>query len=456
MAFQNNFKEFLKVAESDHGKEFRELQEAINRSKETAKEEKFNREFDRQTVDIRNFYKKIEKSDDAVEVSKGNRVTRTLRSSPKKPNLHKGFLQIIHHDPVFSLPIPTNPKFKKYSISLRRKLLSESFTQINKCIAKLAKESLIRAPLPSPIHPSSNYKLPETSNGIPSGGSFDDLVDQIPVENLYVSRSGRQVKRKIYTEQEDVDSDPDFASIVKKNKAEFGDSSTKITLDLPYVPEEDLTEEKTPATCKSTKPKIPRKNLSISAKKPTSRSEAMFDKFIQGEEKRKQQEAEMENFERTLPSLEDNSEDYVIETSPVKDNEQNFLRRRVPPPVPGKKNKRPKKANKQEDPDAITEVVAERASANLPKSAPRTRTPAKVEKPPEEKISCPICNAEFPQSQIENHASTCGIEDDIVENLVPTSEAKALQCNICNKNFPANSEYEVHVRQCIASEVLDM
>ncbi|XP_044264657.1 uncharacterized protein LOC123011335 [Tribolium madens] len=454
MDFQNNFKDFLKAADSEQDREFRELQEAIDRSKETAKDEKLQREFDRQSVEIRNFYKKSEKSDDAVP--RGKKIIRRQRSHQKLPTLHKGFLEIVHHDPVFQLPIPTNPKFRKYSISQRANLLSESFTQIDKCVTKLALESLVRAPFPSPIHPSNNYKNPETSNGTSS--NFEELVDQIPVENLYVSRSGRQVKRKIYTEQEDADSEPDFAGAMKKNKPEIGDSSTKIILDTPYVPEEGLiTEEKNTST-KLAKPKkeTPRKSYSLSTKKPTSRSDAMYEKLLQDEEKRKQQEAEMEDFEKTLPTLE-NSEDFVIETSPVRENEENFQRRRVPPPVFGKKARKPRKVTKQEDPGPSSEILSERPvlkpSAVLPKNSTKSKPPGKSVTQVD-KMNCPICDGEFLKSEIEDHAASCGIEDDVVENLIPQSGVKRLKCEICNKDFPANAEFEVHVRHCIATHLV--
>lgn len=167
---------------------------------------------------------------------------------------------------------------------------------------------------------------------------------------MYISRAGRTIKRKNYTEDagNDIETEPfDYPTPNKKNKTDsFDDTSTKITLDTPYIPEENEFEEKP----KPVKPRkdTPRKITNFSSlRKP--RAEAMFDKLLENDEKKKQQEAEMQNFEKTLPTLVENSQedDLIIESSPVKENDENFIRRRVSPPNPAKKVGRAKRASKQ-------------------------------------------------------------------------------------------------------------
>lgn len=126
-------------------KEMNELQEAIDKSKEIGSIET--------EIEPKKFYKAG--SDEAPKEKlvspkpglKGrlslqkNLVTYTFQDLPEST---RKFLAVNHHKPAFELPVPTNPKFKKYSIQTRAKLLSEHFTRIEKLAAKQARRSLFR------------------------------------------------------------------------------------------------------------------------------------------------------------------------------------------------------------------------------------------------------------------------------------------------------------------------
>ncbi|RZC32614.1 uncharacterized protein BDFB_005572, partial [Asbolus verrucosus] len=480
-----------------------DLQTAINNSKDTASLEEEKREYVRQAEE------EMQKLD----------TSNITSPSPEKPNEEKSFtftrskspidifeieqellpgkkkfeitfqdmlksskdsLEIIYHNPIYELPIPTNPRYQKYSIQERAKLLYDYHSKISELQSRLAKKSLHRAPYSKPILPSNKCKTSLVKNSQDEEETIEEPSSQMSPQEFYVSRAGRQVKRKIYTEDTEVDSDPDFTS-VKKNKSNHSESNTKITIDTPYVPEENHNVEKSASKVVKAKKDTPRRALPLSTKK-MGRAEVLFENLINEGAKMKRKQKEMDSFEKTLPNLDESEEDKLlmdddslVKESPAEANEENFIRKRVVPPLPGRKPIRSKKQITQEDFDKIDIVPATppgspvlKQYTNLNRSLDITKSASKAAKSKEnllsdetsltklEKRDCPICGRKFLQSEIEHHASTCGIEDEIEEFPENSSEQlERITCHLCDKVFILNTNYEVHVKQCIAKTITD-
>jgi hypothetical protein len=374
MNFENKFKQFLEDSGSTEDditqKEMMELQEAINMSKESASIEEDQRKYNR--VETQKLCTSSSTNDNiSSNLNKDKPFTHEKWTKQKVPidildiekelSTKKEFeitfqdlvepsgisLKIVCHKPVFNLPIATNQEYEKYTMQERAKLLHDYYTKIEKLRVHLAKSSLHRAPYPKPILSSNKCKNSLIKSELDDeNGSTDEFTEEPPpVQDLYISRAGRQIKRKIYTDVED-DSDGDLTYLVKKNKADNPD--TKIIMDIPYtIPEEIHADEKT--NPKNLKPKKDTPRRLLSTKKPSSRSEALLDKLANVVEQKKQQQEEMDNFEKTLPNLEDMED---RSKSPVEEqqssSEDNFVRKRVIPPIPGKKGSRAKKPPKLE------------------------------------------------------------------------------------------------------------
>jgi hypothetical protein len=496
MNFENKFKQFLEDSGSTEDditqKEMMELQEAINMSKESASIEEDQRKYNR--VETQKLCTSSSTNDNiSSNLNKDKPFTHEKWTKQKVPidildiekelSTKKEFeitfqdlvepsgisLKIVCHKPVFNLPIATNQEYEKYTMQERAKLLHDYYTKIEKLRVHLAKSSLHRAPYPKPILSSNKCKNSLIKSELDDeNGSTDEFTEEPPpVQDLYISRAGRQIKRKIYTDVED-DSDGDLTYLVKKNKADNPD--TKIIMDIPYtIPEEIHADEKT--NPKNLKPKKDTQRRLLSTKKPSSRSEALLDKLANVVEHKKQQQEEMDNFEKTLPNLEDmedRSNSSVEEQQ--SSSEDNFVRKRVIPPIPGKKGSRAKKPPKLEvskdkieiKPETRPESPVLKRYTNLRadiKSKQKAKSPKGVEEGPKvEKRNCPICNKQFLQTEIETHASTCGIEEETTEPLPENSRTRvqSIKCELCDQLFGMNTEYEVHVKQCIAKKITDM
>lgn len=193
-------------------------------------------------------------------------------------------------------------------------------------------------------------------------------------------------------------------------------------------------------------------------------------------EKKKLQEEQMEKFANSLEvdsqTLEDDTEKIII------DDEEQFVKRRVIPtlpisrrPIHGRKRGggagpeplgiSTKKANMNASMEEVNSsptvngasrrtVPTRRGSNNNaeargePSSSTVMRGKKEVNMTP-----CPLCSISFPQKEIEEHAATCG--EDMFAHT-PQPKLSRITCEVCDQVVPLTTEYEVHVKECIAKK----
>ncbi|KAH1006301.1 hypothetical protein HUJ05_007048 [Dendroctonus ponderosae] len=188
------------------------------------------------------------------------------------------------------------------------------------------------------------------------------------------------------------------------------------------------------------------------------------------EENRRREEDEMSKFADSLDAQSvdgDADEDEILDSEHVEDSDVEVVeKRRVIPRLPirrspiwGKKGAIDTEtainvARKLNLPQ-ITSPLANGANRNslLPKRALNnnsSRAEVPVSTTPKSKSKqnlaiCPLCSMSFPRREIEEHASTCG------EDMFPqSSQPQRITCEVCDAVVPFSTNYEVHVKECIA------
>ncbi|XP_023025475.2 uncharacterized protein isoform X1 [Leptinotarsa decemlineata] len=396
-------------------------------------------------------------------------------------------LQCIPHELKF-VPIQSSQRFLNADCLLKAKTLYSYHTKIDLSRVILAKKSFYPAPLKDPI--STNQSLTNTS------GNKGDK------EDTYISRSGRQTKRKVYYDQ-DEDSLDGVTSIKKTKGSEDQERPSKIK--TPTRKTEKRTEDKykedyqninvneqepelTPKTSENTKSSAKLKRLSnVEIMKRSSlfadssprlnRTEAIFDKLVEEKNKKDIEEKVMESFQRSLNAISKESE----KTDEVINVDEEEPSRRVVPPAPILKGRKPinsrkkkpsnveplniKKTNKNSSPVKSPVASSSQASSessetfSIPKTIVSTRRISQVQTtesvsprsrsrdlPVPNSVSCPICGDNFHKNKIVEHASTCG--DDQIEHTSPQKQSR-ISCEICDAVIPLSTEYEVHVKECL-------
>lgn len=221
-------------------------------------------------------------------------------------------LDVNFHDCKYKSPL-----FRDKSLPLNMRI--DHFLKHEEAVRKLASQMsrnhLSVAPIPKPLAAAVDLSFFEQQEAGTSGPPEEKAV-----QNLYTSRSGRQVKRKNYEETMDLEND-EFEKTSKRNKVdETGDE--KITLDNPYVPEDK------PKPRRNSKPNWMTKN----------RTEILMENAEKEAEKKRQREQEIEIFRQNLSSDEDE------DSQNIEQDVDDFVPKRVVPPNPGKRGRGKKAA----------------------------------------------------------------------------------------------------------------
>ncbi|XP_030768434.1 uncharacterized protein LOC115891962 [Sitophilus oryzae] len=411
---------------------------------------------------------------------------------PQSVHKDKPPLNIICHELRF-VNVQNSKKFLISSTQMRVKMLYEYHIAANKLKAHYARLSPNMASLKTPIQITEHREKYEN----PIITSLKGEESQTAQET-YVSRSGRLTKRKVYTDNYLSD---DSCGSSKKSKLEsnsFSKSSskekpTKSTLKMLDYPENDIVPlrkenalDEFDQVKNTPKPKMfQKKSLndeimsrsslfrdSVTPKK--ARSEMIVAAGISEAEKSKDRQDVIDKFTNSLnintESQEDDTEKIIID-----DDIEVFERKRVVPPCPGPRrgihskrktattglaplNITTKKTNSNNcDPRPSTSSdILLKKRVNSPKISNLEERPTSTSTPYDrsaKKVAnmtpCPLCSVLFPRKEIEEHAATCG-EDMFAQ--VASTRLSRISCEICDQVIPLTTEYEVHVKQCIAKQ----
>uniref|UniRef100_A0AAR5Q2N7 UBZ4-type domain-containing protein n=1 Tax=Dendroctonus ponderosae TaxID=77166 RepID=A0AAR5Q2N7_DENPD len=190
------------------------------------------------------------------------------------------------------------------------------------------------------------------------------------------------------------------------------------------------------------------------------------------EENRRREEDEMSKFADSLDAQSvdgDADEDEILDSEHVEDSDVEVVeKRRVIPRLPirrspiwGKKGATDTVAEtainvaRKLNLPQITSPLANGANRNsllskraLNNNSSRAEVPVSTTPKSKSKQNlaiCPLCSMSFPRREIEEHASTCG------EDMFPqSSQPQRITCEVCDAVVPFSTNYEVHVKECIA------
>ncbi|XP_025837062.1 uncharacterized protein LOC112906673 isoform X2 [Agrilus planipennis] len=192
-----------------------------------------------------------------------------------------------------------------------------------------------------------------------------------------------------------------------------------------------------------------------------TRSEVLFNNLVMDDQKKMKNKLEVDSMQTlTVLSDEENS-DFVSDKNSnlimrtdddafiVKETQKDVntcLRRRIVPPNPMSKKKNVGPSKK------VSEKNQNKPS--LKRSTRQTDEDQKIGTisqviPEKNKEKCPICHQKFSAELIQGHAELCieSVESD--DEIELDAFTGTIRCEICDKIFKFNTDYEIHVNQCI-------
>ncbi|KAK9877524.1 hypothetical protein WA026_018631 [Henosepilachna vigintioctopunctata] len=353
------------------------------------------------------------------------------------------------------------PFFSKLNLRDQVKLLCSYHTKITKNVSNQAKLQLECVPFPKsfktlncPNFALNNFEMDTQDKEIGDNNNinpFDALLSPSPSD--YISKSGRITKRKFYSEHEDAEmkkprvQDSEWLNNTK-NKSPSSRSSVRGKKQLS----EDDTNSDTKTISKTNAEIISKSKLFKEKDSPkNSRWTKLMEGMEQQKSKAKQEEIEMEGFNKSL-SVDDGLSEYIedFDNSP-------FKRRIKPPPVKPKVGK----MKKQKEPFAEVELTTQRAhteknvnaqspaqkkASNSSKNDALACTSTSTRKTTANMVQCPICSRDFIHTEIEEHASSCG--ESRVGTTSNVSSIETMTCRFCDEVFLLDKEYEGHAKIC--------
>ncbi|KRT80665.1 hypothetical protein AMK59_5677 [Oryctes borbonicus] len=358
------------------------------------------------------------------------------------PLKHKP-LEIISYQCKYELPPHCNPKYMRLTTIERAKIIRDFNKASLERFYELHRKSLNPAPWGKPLPSSEKFEGSLDRKLLASDEDFEfaDILQEEEdnhSQEIYTSRSGRQTKRKVYTDLAEEDNE------FKKSKKDD---------DEPFEIEKKLV-AKRPNLQKLSNQDIMKRSPLFSEPIKKTRTEKMFDILVQSNKKDDRQ-CESTNEKKFVGEVDDiipNSQeaDDIVE---VKPKECAFIPRRVPPPLRGRRgigSKKPKST------DIAKSCNSPQNSVISLRSPSSTSTPStsneQSQKLTTEQTSCPICSEVFSQDKIVEHASSCGLLMETESNfdvLLPGTNSKKVNCEVCDKEMLMNTDYEVHVKECI-------
>ncbi|XP_072403170.1 uncharacterized protein [Diabrotica undecimpunctata] len=449
---------------------------------------------DKKPLDIENVSTEEHKEENPPEDATKANIRFEDMLNPSEP-----MLKIIYHPKQFT-NIQNCQKFLKADVPTKAMMLYSYHTNMERLRSKLARQSFCTVAMPKPIVLKEQV--------IPSLERDDDF------EDTYISRSGRQTKRKCYyTDDENTLEEKPLTSSNKKQKSKNEDeqewvSKTKSAsktvakkLDLTpkldsqkfmeiesiedekkEIQNDDKKEAAKPRSKKLTNTEIMNRS-SLFAEPPkrrTPRCELMFDKLKEEIVKKQKEEKTLEIFEKSLDMEADDSQSDSQKDEDIISIVEEPVRRRVIPTIPTKR-KPIGNRNKQQQTNSPSplNITIESASTSVQKQkvnssddildrivSSRTRqndTSAVKENGvtvssstsvgSSTDVSCPICSKLFSKDSIQEHASSCGEEEQMVTRYSSQAPSKLRTCEICDKVI--FDDYNLHVQQCLDQEKLN-
>ncbi|KAF2905507.1 hypothetical protein ILUMI_00673 [Ignelater luminosus] len=424
--------------------------------------------------------------------TKYSQVNKNEKSKPEEvdfidvfdcvPTKH-GALKHIPVSPQYNPPFYCSRKVTDKEIKERARMIYSYHLALHRIYDNYQRQSIYPAPWGKAIQPTLRFngsllkkieKLEETTPALRSDAEnvyefMQDLKNDKNSDDdfeTYTSKSGRQTKRKLYAE--DLDDDDELH---KKSKS---------ATDVMEADSEWLAKRK-PATTAGNNDKKPtsvRKRRSIGTLSNeeimkrsrlftdngtnSTRTEKMFDKLTDDDRKKKEVERELEKFSDSLAPLSDEENVENIEQSQEIDIadivhiEEPFTRRRIVPPSHARKpgrgrgaagRGRGRKTNKSTQEGTSQEITS-------PKYQPLETSSVKKGNS-RKKDRCPICNEEFLQSELVEHASSCieGYSEKNDRKKTSDYHYKRITCETCDEVLPFDTNYEVHVHECIMKQM---
>ncbi|XP_031345003.1 uncharacterized protein LOC116172039 isoform X2 [Photinus pyralis] len=335
-------------------------------------------------------------------------------------------LTLISYKPKYNPPLYCDPKFIKLNLEERKRLLSEYHRKLIQIYDTFQRKSKVYAPLGKPVQPDIKFNgtlLKGNDKVISYDFEDEDLFVEDNLSDIYITKTGRQTKRKLYTES--------------LNDSWRNKSSSHHNQD--YSPTSSVSKRRNISTLNNDQ--IMKRSKIFSPK-----SERLFDKLKEKEEQEKELTKETKKF---VDSLANNSdEDYVDDSTDVAElvhAEEAFTTRRIVPPNPtknsgkrrgrGGKSKAIKNSNKKAASgyDVEIEDKSQSSTSNI-------------------MGACPICGLEFVQDVLATHADKCidSFEQKDTSTTILFNGSDRITCENCDEVLPFNTEYEVHVRECLA------
>ncbi|CAH1126459.1 unnamed protein product [Ceutorhynchus assimilis] len=406
----------------------------------------------------------------------------------------KNYLKVIYHNLKF-VNIQNSKKFLSANSESRVKMMSYYHMAVAKSISHYASLSTIMAPRCKPIR---GVDARTCINPVISSLKDEDFLSS--QQEVYVSRSGRMTKKRVYNDNEVFDEILLESGSTKKSKNEgewlkkavptnskknnsnetlvSSNNNTKKKFDLANTNSEDLFDEldnyEAPIPImksSTTRKKMPpieeimkRSSLfkdTSSPKRVGGRTNAILNAAKEQTERQKQQEEEIEKFTNSLDADSQAFEDDPDKVIFVEHVEA----RRITPVAPrrlinGRKrgggvgaeslNITTKKTKSNEEPKtaAVNGVGRKNNKQVATKNAANESSPSTSRGRKEANTTmCPICRVSFPRREIEEHAATCGLD------VFPTNpQNQRLTCEICDTVIPLSTQYEIHVKQCLAKK----
>lgn len=271
--------------------------------------------------------------------------------------------------PKSNPPLYCDPKFRKLNLEERKRLLTEHHKKLIQIYDSYQRKSQIYAPLGKPIQPDINFNgtLLKADDTVTSYDFEDeDLFTEDNISDIYITKTGKQTKRKLSTES---------LNDSWKNKSASHNNQDSPTGSI----------SKRRNISAMSNDQIMKRSKIFS---PTA--ERLFDKLKEKEEQEK---------EAKKDSLDHNIDDST-DVAELVHSEEPFISRRIVPPNPMKGKRRGRGGKSKTN---IAKNTNKKAASSFDvemedKSQSSTSS---------EMGTCPICSLEFAQDILATHADKC-------------------------------------------------
>lgn len=328
----------------------------------------------------------------------------------------------ISYKPKYNPPLYSNPKISHLSFEEKKKLIASYHKRLIDMYDSYQRLSVNYAPLDKPIHSDIRFngnlfKTESKSNSFEfeDDRTYEHLQDD-NLNDVYILRSGRQTKRKLYSENRN-----------DEKKSKHTDTSTPT--------KRRLTNDVSLDEANRTK---------VVSERNKNRSEKLFDSLVESQKKQNEKEKENEQFFKSLHVVSDGEDDFKEEIESIH-VEEPFIRRRVVPPLRGRGQRtRSGKTNNSKNKKTATNKGP---LNDITYESLETTNYSSTSGQADDFGTCPICSLRFPNDKLESHADQC---IDFHEEQSSVIGLNKIACEKCDKVLLLDMNYELHVQECLA------